>query len=136
MVEAKAARDERLLRLAREASRKRAEVEQHLREICGRILPEHAVLLDALYDVELVRLEAMEYLSEKGQRERYSNGRQTLDRKCPEVDTMLKASATQAKLIAALGAKPRKGKKAGEDTADGKVMPEDVMEDEPSLDYY
>lgn len=132
MVETKAARDERMMRLAREAAKKRAEVERSLLERWGSVLPEHAVLLDALYDVELVRLEAMEYLSEKGQRERYSNGRQTLERKCPEVDTVLKASATQAKLIAALGVKARKGK--GEAAADDE--PGDVMGDEPSLDNY
>ena len=135
-MESKQARDERMLRLARQAALKRAEVERHILDSCGKILPAHRVLLDALVDVELTRLEAAECVAEKGQRERYSNGRQTLERKAPEVDTMLRASATEAKLIAALGLRPRKPR--GEDMeAEEAEDVKDVTADEaPSLDDY
>lgn len=132
-MESKQARDERMLRLARQAAQKRAEVERHILDSCGEILPAHRVLLDALVDVELTRLEASEIVAEKGQRERYSNGRQTLERKPPEVETLLRASATEAKLIAALGLRPRKPRGGNREAEDV----EDVTADEaPSLDEY
>lgn len=132
-MESKQARDERMLRLARQAALKRAEVERHILDSVGEILPAHRVLLDALVDVELTRLEAAECVAEKGQRERYSNGRQTLERKPPEVDTLLRASATEAKLIAALGLRPRKPRGGNREAEDV----EDVTADEaPSLDEY
>ena len=132
-MESKQARDERLLRLARVAAQKRAEVERHILESHGAILPAHVVLLDALVDGEQVRLEAAELVAERGQREKYTNGRQTLERKSPEVDTMLRASATEAKLIAALGLRPRKDRAADKGGGDDV---ESVTADEPSLDDY
>ena len=125
-MESKQARDERMLRLARQAAQKRAEVERHILDSCGEILPAHRVLLDALVDVELTRLEAAEIVAD-------ANGRHTLERKPPEVDTMPRASATEAKLIAALGLRPRKPRSGNREAEDV----EDVTADEaPSLDEY
>lgn len=133
MISERQLRDERMQRIARTAALKKAEIENQLKESYGAILPAHAALLDALMDVEIMRLEAAECVAEKGQKERYSNGKQTLERKNPAVDTMLRASATEAKLIAALGLNRRK--KAAK-AADGELdepVPEDDVSD---LDDY
>lgn len=132
MISERQLRDERIQRITREAALKKAEIENQLKESYGEILPAHAALLDALVDVEIMRLEAAECVAEKGQKERYSNGKQTLERKNPAVDTMLRASATEAKLIAALGLNRRK--RAGKpDLEPDEPLPEDDVSD---LDDY
>ena len=125
-------RAERMQRIAQGAALKKAEVENQLKASYGEILPAHAALLDALVDVEIVRLEAAECVAEKGQKERYSNGKQTLERKNPAVDTLLRDSATEAKLIAALGLNRRKRAEKAEPEPD-EPLPEDDVSD---LDDY
>ncbi len=104
----KQAREERMRRLTRDACLARAQVEQQVIDHYGEVLSGHRTLLDALQDVELTRLEAAEDVAEKGLRERYSNGRQSLERKNPAVDIMLRAAATETKLISALGLNKRR----------------------------
>ena len=132
MISERQLRDERMQRIARAAALKKAEIENQLRESYGAILPAHAALLDALVDVEIMRLEAAECVAEKGQKERYSNGKQTLERKNPAVDTMLRASATEAKLISALGLNRRKRPGKADAELDD-PLPEDDVSD---LDDY
>ena len=74
----------------------------------------------------MIRLEAMGQVEAKGLRERYSNGRQTLERENKAVAQSFKAATTLAKLVTALNAKPRRGKAAEE--------PEEVETDD--LDDY
>ena len=132
MISERQLRDERIQRITREAALKKAEIENQLMESYGEILPAHAALLDALMDVEIMRLEAAECVAEKGQKERYSNGKQTLERKNPAVDTMLRASATEAKLIGALGLNRRKRPGKADVELDD-PLPEDDVSD---LDDY
>lgn len=133
MISERQLRDERIQRITREAALKKAEIETQLLESYGAILPAHAALLDALLDVEIMRLEAAECVAEKGQKERYSNGKQTLERKNPAVDTMLRASATEAKLISALGLNRRK-RPGKADVEPDDPLPED--DDVSDLDDY
>lgn len=117
----KQAREGRMQRLKLNACQARAQVEEQLQAHFGSLLPGHLALLDAWQDVELTRLEAAESISATGLRERYYNGRQSLERKNPAVDIMLRAAATEAKLISAMGlTRRRQGAAAlnGGDAAD------------------
>lgn len=105
-------RQERMQRIARDVCATIADVERQILTEYGEISPKHAALLDNLRTVETTRLEAAEDVAERGMRERYSNGRQTLERKNPAVDTMLRASATAAKVISAMGLSKRGGVRA------------------------
>lgn len=111
-------RDQRMARLGQAAALKKAEIHNQLLATHGAVLPAQEALLCALVDVELVRLEAAEDVAERGQRERYSNGRQTLERKNPAVDTLLKASAAEAKIMTALGLSKRRSKPAAKAAPD------------------
>lgn len=126
----KQAREERMRRLTRDACLVRAQVEQQVLDHYGAVLSGHRALLDALQDVELTRLEAAEDVAEKGLRERYSNGRQSLERKNPATDIMLRAAATEAKIISALGLNKRK--QAAAPTSDGG----DAADDGDDMDIY
>lgn len=112
---------ERQQRLTRDACALCADVERQIMERFGEVSPAQRGLLDNLRDVKLMRLEAAENVAEVGLRERYSNGRQTMERKNPSVDIMLRASATQAKIIVAMGLnKKQRGKSNGpEDPPEG-----------------
>lgn len=122
----KQAREERMRRLTRDACLVRAQVEQQVLDHYGAVLSGHRALLDALLDVELIRLEAAEDVAEKGLRERYSNGRQTLERKNPATDIMLRAAATEAKIISALGLNKRKQAAPATDGGDAADDAEDM----------
>ncbi len=126
----KQAREERMRRLTRDACLVRAQVEQQVLDHYGAVLSGHRALLDALQDVELTRLEAAEDVAEKGLRERYSNGRQSLERKNPATDIMLRAAATEAKIISALGLNKRK--QAATPATDGG----DAADDAEDMDIY
>lgn len=121
-------REMRMARLGQAVAVKKAEIGSQVLAAYGEILPAHETLLSALANVELVRLEAAEDVAENGQRERYNNGRQVLERKNPAVDTLLKASAAEAKIITALGLSKRKSKQA--------AKPEPDNETEDDLDDY
>ena len=126
----KQAREERMRRLTRDACLVRAQVEQQVLDHYGAVLSGHRALLDALQDVELTRLEAAEDVAEKGLRERYSNGRQSRERKNPATDIMLRAAATEAKIISALGLNKRK--QAATPATDGG----DAADDAEDMDIY
>lgn len=93
---------------------RRAALEAELTAERGRVTERDALLLDAICDAEMIRLEAMGQVEAKGLRERYSNGRQTLERENKAVAQSFKAATTLAKLVTALNAKPRRGKTAEE----------------------
>lgn len=107
-------------------SARRAALEAELTAERGRVTERDALLLDAICDAEMIRLEAMGQVEAKGLRERYSNGRQTLERENKAVAQSFKAATTLAKLVTALNAKPRRGKATEE--------PEEVETDD--LDDY
>lgn len=105
---------------------RRAALEAELTAERGRVTERDALLLDAICDAEMIRLEAMGQVEAKGLRERYSNGRQTLERENKAVAQSFKAAVTLTKLVTALNAKPRRSKAAEE--------PEEVETDD--LDDY
>lgn len=119
-------RQERCRAYAQAVAERRAALEAELTAERGRVTERDALLLDAICDAEMIRLEAMGQIAEKGLRERYSNGRQTLERENKAVAQSFKAATTLAKLVAALNAKPRKDRAAEE--------PEEVGTDD--LDDY
>lgn len=103
----------RVKRLTKDACMLCADVERQIMERFGEISPAHRGLLDNLREVEALRLAAAEDVAENGLRERYSNGRQTLERKNPAVDILLKASATQAKVVMTMGLSKKQRGKSG-----------------------
>ena len=130
-------RQERMQRIAREVCSTIAEVERQILAEYGEISPKHAALLDNLRTVETLRLEAAEDVAERGMRERYSNGRQTLERKNPAVDTMLRASATSAKVISAMGLSKRGGAKhAAHEPGAAEALDDLAGDDTDDLDDY
>lgn len=100
-------RAECLRRIEAEVAAKRQALEAELEAEKGLVSQRDVLLLDAICDVDRVRREAAAAVAENGLRERYSNGRQVLERENRAVGQMCKASATLGKLIAALGVKPR-----------------------------
>ena len=78
-------------------------------------------------DTERIRREAVAQIAERGLRERYSNGRQSLERENKAVGQAHKAAQTLGKLMAALKARQRKGQA-------GAQLPEGAVADE--LDDY
>lgn len=130
-------RQERMQRIARDVCATIADVERQILTEYGEISPKHAALLDNLRTVETTRLEAAEDVAERGMRERYSNGRQTLERKNPAVDTMLRASATAAKVISAMGLSKRGGARAVSRDADAAEETDELAgEETDDLDDY
>lgn len=74
------ARQALLTRIDSEVRAYRAALEAETRETCGELSAADALLLDAICDTERIRREAVAQIAEKGLRERYSNGRQSLER--------------------------------------------------------
>lgn len=123
-------RQQRMIRLARDASALCVDVERQIMERFGEVSPAHRGLLDNLREVETLRLEAAEDVAERGLREQYNNGRQRVERKNPSVDVMLRASAAQAKIMMAMGLNKKQRSKP--------EPPEDPPEggDQDDLDNY
>lgn len=107
-------RQEMLERIGREADQRCCEIREQVIAEYGYVSAKHAALLAQLRSVELLRLEASEDARTRGLRERYCNGKQRLERKNPAIDMVLKASATAAKVIAAMGLSKAKAKPGGE----------------------
>lgn len=110
-------RRDRLVRLGAEADRRCGEIREQVIAEFGCVPAKHTALLAQLRDVEMLRLEAAEDVKTRGLREQYSNGKQRLERKNPAIDTVLKASATAAKVIAAMGLSKARNKPGGEAVA-------------------
>ena len=121
------ARQALLTRIDSEVRAYRAALETETREMCGELSAADALLLDAICDTERIRREAVAQIAEKGLRERYSNGRQSLERENKAVGQAHKAAQTLGKLMAALKARQRKGQA-------GAQLPEGAVADE--LDDY
>ena len=100
-------RQELLQRINEAVCARVAEVEEQILAEFGAVSPKHTALLDNLRAVEAMRLEASEDVKERGMQESYHNGRQTLKRKNPSVDVMLKSSNAAARIIAAMGLQKR-----------------------------
>ena len=113
--------------MASEVRAYRAALEAETREKCGELSAADALLLDAICDTERIRREAVAQIAERGLRERYSNGRQSLERENKAVGQAHKAAQTLGKLMAALKARQRKGQA-------GAQLPEGAVADE--LDDY
>lgn len=120
-------RRDRLARLGVEADKRCCEIREQVIAEFGFVSAKHTALLAQLRDVELLRLEAAEDVKSRGLREQYSNGKQRLERKNPAIDTVLKASATAAKVIAAMGLSKARNRPAGEAVTDS---------DDDDLDNY
>lgn len=120
-------RQEKLDRLGREADQRCSEIREQVIAEFGYVSAKHAALLAQLRDVELLRLEAAEDVETRGLRERFCNGKQRLERKNPAIDMVLKASATAAKVIAAMGLSKAKARPGGEAVTDS---------DDDDLDNY
>ena len=114
------ARQALLTRIDSEVRAYRAALEAETRETCGELSAADALLLDAICDTERIRREAVAQIAEKGLRERYSNGRQSLERENKAVGQAHKAAQTLGKLMAALKARQRKGQ-AGAQLPEGDV---------------
>ena len=121
------ARQALLTRIDSEVRAYRAALEAETRETCGELSAADALSLDAICDTERIRREAVAQIAEKGLRERYSNGRQSLERENKAVGQAHKAAQTLGKLMAALKARQRKGQA-------GAQLPEGAVADE--LDDY
>ena len=121
------ARQALLTRIDSEVRAYRAALEAETQEKCGELSAADALLLDAICDTERIRREAVAQIAEKGLRERYSNGRQSLERENKAVGQAHKAAQTLGKLMAALKARQRKGQA-------GAQLPEGAVAD--GLDVY
>ena len=121
------ARQALLTQIDSEVRAYRAALETETREKCGELSAADALLLDAICDTERIRREAVAQIAERGLRERYSNGRQSLERENKAVGQAHKAAQTLGKLMAALKARQRKGQV-------GAQLPEKAVADE--LDDY
>lgn len=121
------ARQALLTRIDSEVRAYRAALEAETREKCGELSAADALLLDAICDTERIRREAVAQIAERGLRERYSNGRQSLERENKAVGQAHKAAQTLGKLMAALKARQRKGQASAQ-------LPEGAVADE--LDDY
>lgn len=93
---------EQKARIAEAVAEKRRALEADLTETKGRVSARDALLLDAICDTERIRLEAMAAVEQKGLRERYSNGRQSVERENKSVTQAHKASASLTRLLNAL----------------------------------
>ena len=113
------ARQALLTRIDSEVRAYRAALEAETRETCGELSAADALLLDAICDTERIRREAVAQIAEKGLRERYSNGRQSLERENKAVGQAHKAAQTLGKLMAALKARQRKGQAGAQAGAEG-----------------
>lgn len=93
---------EQRARIEEAVAEKRRALEAELTEAKGRVSARDALLLDAICDTERIRLEAMAAVEQKGLRERYTNGRQSVERENKSVTQAHKASASLARLLSAL----------------------------------
>lgn len=122
-------RQEMMTRIDEAVRARVAEVEAQIVAEFGSVSAKHATLLDNLRRVEAMRLEAAEDVQARGMQETYSNGRQTLKRKNPSVDVMLKSSNAAARIIAAMGLQKRSARAAP-------AAPSSGGEDDEDLDDY
>lgn len=101
-------RTELLAKIEEDVAAIRAALENEIRESRGEISVRDELLLDAICDTERMRREAVAQVKQNGLRERYSNGRQSLERENRAVGQANKMTGVLAKLLASLNTKEKK----------------------------
>ncbi len=107
---------EQQARIDTAVAEKRRALETELTETKGRVSARDALLLDAICDTERIRLEAVSSVAQRGLRERYTNGRQSVERENRSVAQAHKAAAALIRLLSALYGR---GHAAAEPETDG-----------------
>lgn len=97
----------------------RMALEQEVLEVLGEISPGEKLLIDSICDTERIRREAAANVAERGLRERYSNGRQSVERENKAVEQTHKAAMTAAKLLNTLRSWMRKASAAAGKVSEG-----------------
>lgn len=98
--------------IIRKATEAREAMEKKLKAAFGEVDATNAALLANYEALERLRLEAQERVEQIGIEQRYQNGRQSVTRTNPAISVLLKTSATQAKVVAAMGVKRRRNAEA------------------------